>query len=677
MIHNAASRNNEINFRRNRSGDATTKGKERIGTSKKETKHCSAHLNLTYNSDGTVNITGCFGHVGHEINPALLKWTTSEEEYLKGLLKEFTFDYILKKMRSENDPRLSRLYYINKSDLWNLVVKYRLRPGCRDDDMTSLRMRNEEKNEMDGIKVLNFPEDRSGKGFSAVIITPTQEKWLKEYSHRGVALDDTFNTTRYNLRLAVLMVADKKDRGLPAGVKRILPDFNPKIFLSDEAMAFFNGFKMVFPGSTALLLFCRFHILQSWMKKAKELVKSTVTCDALKKAFSQLLKIADEATFQNRLTETEYLHRNANARADYLIDMLIKSSDELAASYFIMDRRKLARPFRIRECNAAHTTAVKNYDSNEQCITRVGDSEWEVVSITTEKTFRVEMNAAPCDCDPKENIRCNACGVCSYRFTCSCAGAQKSGISCAHQHAVMMYGNVCFEDGAQRLEAERRPESEDVLDIHSNGSAKSSSHPVSEAPQTDGSENESRMAESVHSRDARIEQWRSAQISYSVTDDKIRRMVKMDTEESMEKLMAIVARIKTVEEFAVAGDEPQPSLPSRPEMTRRGAKPQLTTIRMDTRAVQRKQTAQVKKQVASIRMCPEIRSFCGICLLQDPRLPEDMDPEDYDAQTTDWLRCNHDRCRIWVHASCGRAVQGRICTACKKGQYVASLPRNE
>ncbi|KAL6735390.1 hypothetical protein Aduo_005836 [Ancylostoma duodenale] len=400
MIHNAASRNNEINFRRNRSGDATTKGKERIGTSKKETKHCSAHLNLTYNSDGTVNITGCFGHVGHEINPALLKWTTSEEEYLKGLLKEFTFDYILKKMRSENDPRLSRLYYINKSDLWNLVVKYRLRPGCRDDDMTSLRMRNEEKNEMDGIKVLNFPEDRSGKGFSAVIITPTQEKWLKEYSHRGVALDDTFNTTRYNLRLAVLMVADKKDRGLPAGfllcnnmtseevkilfegVKRILPDFNPKIFLSDEAMAFFNGFKMVFPGSTALLLFCRFHILQSWMKKAKELVKSTVTCDALKKAFSQLLKIADEATFQNRLTEVlsylsiqgqdsfiSYLQRyylgRINEWAGFQRRGLVFNTtviaerwhDELAASYFIMDRRKLARPFRIRECNAAHTTA--------------------------------------------------------------------------------------------------------------------------------------------------------------------------------------------------------------------------------------------------------------------------------------------------------------------------------
>ncbi|EYB94582.1 hypothetical protein Y032_0170g272 [Ancylostoma ceylanicum] len=191
------------------------------------------------------------------------------------------------------------------------------------------------------------------------------------------------------------------------------------------------------------------------------------------------------------------------------------------------------------------------------------------------------MNAAPSDCDPKENIHYNACGVCPSLFTCSCAGAQKSGISCAHQHVVTMYGNVCFEDGAQRLKAERRPKSEDVLDIHSNGSAETSSHPVSEAPQTDGPENESQMAESVHTRDARIEQGRSAQISYSVIDDKIRRLVNMDTVESMEKLIAIVARIKTVEEFAVAEDESQPSLPSRPETTRRGAK-QLTTIRMDT-----------------------------------------------------------------------------------------------
>ncbi|EYB94584.1 hypothetical protein Y032_0170g273 [Ancylostoma ceylanicum] len=321
-----------------------------------------------------------------QCNPSLLKWTTSEEEYLKGLLKEFTFDYILKKMRSENDPRLSRLYYINKSDPWNLVVKNRLRPG------------------------------------------------LKEYSHRGVALDDTFYTTRYNnLRLAALLVADKKDRGLPAGfllcnnmtseevkilfeeAKQIVPDFNPKIFLSDEAMAFFNGFKMVFPGSTASLLFCLSHspIMDEEGKgiskdelAASYFIMSTVTCDALKKAFSQLLKIADEATFQNRLTEvmsylsiqghdsfisylqwrinewagfqrrglvfnttmiaerwhgrlkTEYLHRNATARADYLIDMLIKSSNELATPYFIMDRRKLARPFRVRECNAAHRTAV-------------------------------------------------------------------------------------------------------------------------------------------------------------------------------------------------------------------------------------------------------------------------------------------------------------------------------
>ena len=50
-----------------------------------------------------------------------------------------------------------------------------------------------------------------------VVITPTQLEWLKRYSSRGIAVDDTHNITRYNLKLATVSVADHKDRGLPAG----------------------------------------------------------------------------------------------------------------------------------------------------------------------------------------------------------------------------------------------------------------------------------------------------------------------------------------------------------------------------------------------------------------------------------------------------------------------------
>lgn len=51
----------------------------------------------------------------------------------------------------------------------------------------------------------------------SVVITPTMVEWLKKYSSKGVSLDDTFHTTRYNMKLATLMVTDERDRGLPAG----------------------------------------------------------------------------------------------------------------------------------------------------------------------------------------------------------------------------------------------------------------------------------------------------------------------------------------------------------------------------------------------------------------------------------------------------------------------------
>lgn len=50
-----------------------------------------------------------------------------------------------------------------------------------------------------------------------VIITPVQLDWLMRYGERGIAIDDTFDLTRYNLKVAALMVADGRDRGLPAG----------------------------------------------------------------------------------------------------------------------------------------------------------------------------------------------------------------------------------------------------------------------------------------------------------------------------------------------------------------------------------------------------------------------------------------------------------------------------
>ncbi|VDP57988.1 unnamed protein product [Heligmosomoides polygyrus] len=77
------------------------------------------------------------------------------------------------------------------------------------DDVTSMKLRYEENNENDVIRLLELPKN-------TIIITPTMLEWFKKYSSKGVTLDDTFHTTRYNVKLANLTVADERDRGLPA-----------------------------------------------------------------------------------------------------------------------------------------------------------------------------------------------------------------------------------------------------------------------------------------------------------------------------------------------------------------------------------------------------------------------------------------------------------------------------
>lgn len=51
----------------------------------------------------------------------------------------------------------------------------------------------------------------------SVIVTPLQLKWIRRYGSRGIVLDDTFNCTPYDVRLATLLVLDNYGRGLPCG----------------------------------------------------------------------------------------------------------------------------------------------------------------------------------------------------------------------------------------------------------------------------------------------------------------------------------------------------------------------------------------------------------------------------------------------------------------------------
>lgn len=78
--------------------------------------------------------------------------------------------YVIQCLRRKHRDKGSRFYFTRWADLWNLINKFSLMSGsirslCDTDDITSLSMRVEDNNPVDGICLYEPPKDRSGKGF--------------------------------------------------------------------------------------------------------------------------------------------------------------------------------------------------------------------------------------------------------------------------------------------------------------------------------------------------------------------------------------------------------------------------------------------------------------------------------------------------------------------------------
>ncbi|KAK5966562.1 MULE domain-containing protein [Trichostrongylus colubriformis] len=556
------------------------------------------------------------GHVGHELDPALLRFSGSQRLHLKSLLEEHSMDYIIGRLRKDDPTRSSKLSFVVQ-DLHNIVTRYNMAPGWRhNDDLTSIQIRFEENNLDDGIRCLQLPEDPSGKGLLLVIITPLMLEWLKKYSTKSVSLDDTFHTTRYNLRLATLMVSDNRDRGLLGAflisgtmttvdvqrlfleIKALIPDFVPATMVTDEAPCFYNGFRAVFPESRTQLHLCRFHIRQTWERKTKELVEASLRA-MVNKALQHLLEEVQLDKFQRRFAEIlayfrttqqnamaeyleknylsiqgatldttmiserfhlrikeEFLHRNANSRLDGFVDLLIKAVEDLSESMEVKDRRRLAdSAYRLKETHKRHRTAAKLHAADSDMVTDAGENKWHVQNKTSSKSFEVTFNGA-CTCHPKENTHCLFCGVCAYAWSCTCLD-NRSGISCPHRHVVKVFS-------AGRLPAES------ILE-----------EPV---PPPTAPEFGAQTSEAQRRREERYHKLSAIKSTYAVVEATATSLAKVDTEEAMQQLEEILAHLQ----LAAGVAEPPSSLAVRPELAQSGGKPQLSKIPLYQRGKMKK-----------------------------------------------------------------------------------------
>nr|CDJ87919.1 Protein Y73F8A.33 [Haemonchus contortus] len=567
-------------------------------------------------------------------------------------------------MRKDYESKECKLYFVTKKDLWNVMTKYKLTPGLRDrDDVTSLELREQERNPSDGIRFFKKQDEPSGKDFVLAFLL-SGEMTAKE----------------------VKILFDE--------IKKIVPNFAPKSLVSDEALAFYNGFKSSFPD------------------REPELQRGIIG------AFRNLLRISDEATFHARLGEVlthlrlkncsrliqylqreylgeekikkwaafrrqgvvmstsmyterwhlrlkqEKLKRKANSRIDYVVDTLIKAVEELALDFEIRDRRQLVSSYRMRENNIQHKLAVRFYKESSDKIHKVGDLAWNVYSATSGTVYRVEFDGH-CVCSPQTNTHCSRCHVCPYSFTCSCRSGALAGVACLHGHAVKFYGQ---EETVQEGQEETVQEGQEET-------VQERQEEIVREPTFIELQPEPRGVVMVHSerdpgpiRDIRGELHAlrdDIAKSYTMIHAKVNALVRQEDENALDTLTALAERLRVI-----AGDTNVPleaaGIVSRPDVPAHG-RPKMQKAELYSRARIRKEMRRKTQSVEDIRVDPEEILFCSICFEEDPTLPEDMDPEEPDARETQWMRCTE--CRVWAHAVCARGVQQRKCRACKKGMY--------
>ncbi|VDO59660.1 unnamed protein product [Haemonchus placei] len=101
---------------------------KRLKPTKKQTKNCSCFLNVRVDECGTVSVIGCFGHVGHKVDAALIRLTNKQEMFLKNLLEVYPIGDILLHLKKDYPAKTSRLHHVSRAELKNLMKKYQLKP---------------------------------------------------------------------------------------------------------------------------------------------------------------------------------------------------------------------------------------------------------------------------------------------------------------------------------------------------------------------------------------------------------------------------------------------------------------------------------------------------------------------------------------------------------------------
>ncbi|RCN44396.1 hypothetical protein ANCCAN_09610 [Ancylostoma caninum] len=218
------------------------------------TKYCTSFVKAKFWTGGGVDVRFCTRHCGHSLSTVSFPLSKSDKEEIARYLQlRIPVQSIRRALWIKCTGPSHRLYFTTAADIRNVESSLSLQPGrLDDDDLVSVTKRFNLQLSFDAMRRLDLPESGNDGCFCIVIITPEQEKLLKEFCAHGVSIDDTHCTTRYQIKLSTLMVADNDGRGLQVAfmisykvdteqcvklfeeVQKLYPEFGPSCFLSDD-----------------------------------------------------------------------------------------------------------------------------------------------------------------------------------------------------------------------------------------------------------------------------------------------------------------------------------------------------------------------------------------------------------------------------------------------------------
>ncbi|XP_035224085.1 uncharacterized protein LOC118196736 [Stegodyphus dumicola] len=501
-----------------RSGFHTVKS-ENIRMNAKSKKigfSCTCTMTVTLKNDGILSVELFPQHYGHQQNIGLLYLTKNEKQMIASKLEQkVSIDEILKGIQDKllTSLKPSRFHLVNRQDIYNIQSAMKLCDFKRhENDATSVALLlNELSNDEMSNPVLGYKfqgteatgkfKDLNTDDVFFALQHPIQLAMLKTFGKRIVCVDSTHGTNKYKFNLITLLVVDEYDEGFPVAfcicnredksvlkiffslIKgKILENFTPKIFMSDDAPAFYNAWVDIF-GAGPKKLLCAWHVEKAIRVKIQALIKDKELACQVYKSVIVLLREKDERKFQiifkhlscmfdsddnvslfgkyflstysHRLTEIaacyrlnagintnmhiEAFHRDfkynfLKAKVNHRLDSCLYQIFEYVKTKAIARLTKLERGKISNKIKCISNRHKNSLDMNFNSVKEIEDkSLYSVKSSKSEHNYIVSINDFTCEC----HIKCILCNVCIHAVNCSCLDFLIRNVICKHIHLVV------------------------------------------------------------------------------------------------------------------------------------------------------------------------------------------------------------------------------------------------